>query len=70
MSTNSIKLLAGNSHPGLAELISQRLGVPLSKVGVYQYSNKETSVTIGKVFVMKTYISSKLVTGNMKSTIS
>lgn len=47
MSTNSIKLLAGNSHPGLAELISQRLGVPLSKVGVYQYSNKETSVTIG-----------------------
>lgn len=48
MSTNSIKLLAGNSHPGLAELISQRLGVPLSKVGVYQYSNKETSVTIGE----------------------
>ncbi|CAI4038572.1 hypothetical protein SMKI_05G1840 [Saccharomyces mikatae IFO 1815] len=48
MSTNSIKLLAGNSHPGLAELISQRLGVPLSKVGVYQYSSKETSVTIGE----------------------
>ncbi|CAI4060410.1 ribose phosphate diphosphokinase subunit PRS2 SKDI_05G1790 [Saccharomyces kudriavzevii IFO 1802] len=48
MSTNTIKLLAGNSHPGLAELISQRLGVPLSKVGVYQYSNKETSVTIGE----------------------
>ncbi|CAD6621430.1 XXYS1_4_G0004620.mRNA.1.CDS.1 [Saccharomyces cerevisiae] len=48
MSTNSIKLIAGNSHPGLAELISQRLGVPLSKVGIYQYSNKETSVTIGE----------------------
>ncbi|CCF60536.1 hypothetical protein KAFR_0K01820 [Kazachstania africana CBS 2517] len=48
MSTNSIKLLAGNSHPELAELISKRLGIPLSKVGVYQYSNKETSVTIGE----------------------
>ncbi|EJS43992.1 prs2p [Saccharomyces arboricola H-6] len=48
MPTNSIKLLAGNSHPGLAELISERLGLPLSKVGVYQYSNKETSVTIGE----------------------
>ena len=48
MSSNSIKLLAGNSHPELAEVISKRLGIPLSKVGVYQYSNKETSVTIGE----------------------
>ncbi|AET39705.1 ribose-phosphate diphosphokinase Ecym_4684 [Eremothecium cymbalariae DBVPG len=48
MSSNSIKLLAGNSHPELAEKISRRLGVPLSKVGVYHYSNKETSVTIGE----------------------
>lgn len=48
MSSSSIKLLAGNSHPELAELISKRLGIPLSKVGVYQYSNKETSVTIGE----------------------
>ena len=46
--SNSIKLLAGNSHRELAGLISKRLGVPLSKVGVYQYSNKETSVTIGE----------------------
>ncbi|SCU89193.1 LAMI_0D12706g1_1 [Lachancea mirantina] len=48
MSANSIKLLAGNSHPDLAEKISKVLGVSLSKVGVYQYSNKETSVTIGE----------------------
>jgi len=48
MSSNNIKLLAGNSHPELAEQISKRLGIPLSKVGVYQYSNKETSVTIGE----------------------
>ncbi len=27
---------------------SSRLGVPLSKIGVYQYSNQETSVTIGE----------------------
>lgn len=43
MAINSIKLLAGNSHPDLAEQISKKLGIPLSKVGVYQYSNKETS---------------------------
>ncbi|AJP83859.1 Prs4p [Saccharomyces cerevisiae YJM1433] len=48
MAINSIKLLAGNSHPDLAEQISKKLGIPLSKVGVYQYSNKETSVTIGE----------------------
>ncbi|CAM9024507.1 hypothetical protein WICANDRAFT_34977 [Wickerhamomyces anomalus NRRL Y-366-8] len=47
-SPNSIKLLAGNSHPELAEKISKKLGVPLSKIGVYQYSNQETSVTIGE----------------------
>ncbi|CCH46593.1 Ribose-phosphate pyrophosphokinase [Wickerhamomyces ciferrii] len=45
---NSIKLLAGNSHPELAEKISKKLGLPLSKIGVYQYSNQETSVTIGE----------------------
>lgn len=48
MSSNSIKILAGNSHPDLAQQLSLSLGVPLSKVGVYQYSNKETSVTIGE----------------------
>ena len=48
MAINSIKLLAGNSHFDLAEQISKKLGIPLSKVGVYQYSNKETSVTIGE----------------------
>lgn len=46
--SNSIKLLAGNSHPELAELISKRLNVPLSKIGAYQYSNKETAVTFGE----------------------
>lgn len=48
MSSNSIKLLSGNSHPELAEKIASVLGLSLSKIGVYQYSNKETSVTIGE----------------------
>ncbi|AOW06288.1 phosphoribosyltransferase-like protein [Yarrowia lipolytica] len=60
MSSNSIKLLAGNSHPALFKLVSERLGVPLSNIGVFQFSNLETSVTIGEsvrdedVFVLQT----------------
>lgn len=46
--SNSIHLLSGNSHYGLAEKISKRLGIPLSKVRAYQYLNKEASVTIGE----------------------
>ncbi|EDN03802.1 ribose-phosphate pyrophosphokinase 3 [Histoplasma mississippiense (nom. inval.)] len=41
MATNSIKLLTGNSHPELAQLVADR-------VMVLQYSNQETSVTIGE----------------------
>lgn len=48
VASNSIKLLAGNAHPELATLISKQLSIPLSRIGVYQYSNKETSVTIGE----------------------
>ncbi len=57
---NSIKLLTGNSHPALAEQIGARLGIELSKVLVLQYSNGETSVTIGEsvrdedVFIIQT----------------
>jgi phosphoribosylpyrophosphate synthetase len=48
MSTNSIKLLTGNSHPTLAKLVAKRLGIELTKILVVQYSNQETSVTIGE----------------------
>ncbi len=48
MSSNSIKLLAGNSHRELAAAVSQRLGIELSKVGVFQYSNQESAVSIGE----------------------
>ncbi|KAK9473926.1 phosphoribosyltransferase-like protein [Dipodascopsis tothii] len=60
MASNSIKLLAGNSHPELAKLVSMRLGLELSKIAVFQYSNQETSVTIGEsvrdedVFIIQT----------------
>jgi len=45
---NNIKLIAGNSHPELAKLVAQRLGIPLGKVIVTKFSNQETSVTIGE----------------------
>lgn len=48
MATNSIKLLTGNSHPHLASLVAARLGIELTKILVLQYSNQETSVTIGE----------------------
>ncbi|RPB00950.1 phosphoribosyl pyrophosphokinase [Choiromyces venosus 120613-1] len=48
MATNSIKLLTGNSHPNLARKVADRLGIDLTKVLVVQYSNQETSVTIGE----------------------
>jgi hypothetical protein len=48
MASNSIKLLTGNSHPVLAKLVADRLGIELAKILVVQYSNQETSVTIGE----------------------
>ncbi|CAO3659311.1 unnamed protein product [Rhizopus stolonifer] len=40
------KLLAGSSHPELAELVSKRLGTPLSDCTLKKFSNRETSVKI------------------------
>jgi ribose-phosphate pyrophosphokinase len=48
MASNSIKLLTGNSHPELAQAVAKRLGIELVKIMVLQYSNQETSVTIGE----------------------
>ncbi|CAK7902160.1 ribose-phosphate pyrophosphokinase 2 [[Candida] anglica] len=47
-SQNSVKLIAGNSHPELARLISAKLGVKLAKVGAFQYTNQETAVAVGE----------------------
>ncbi|MCJ1338644.1 hypothetical protein MMC09_003933 [Bachmanniomyces sp. S44760] len=60
MASNSIKLLTGNSHPQLAKQVADHLGIELTKIMVLQYSNQETSVTIGEsvrdedVFVLQT----------------
>ncbi|KAI9750316.1 MAG: hypothetical protein M1815_001883 [Lichina confinis] len=60
MATNSIKLLTGNSHPQLAKQVADRLGIELTRILVIQYSNQETSVTIGEsvrdedVFILQT----------------
>lgn len=45
---NSIKLIYGNSHPKLAQLIAQRLGMETAKVCAFQYTNKETAVAVGE----------------------
>ncbi|CAK7268297.1 ribose phosphate diphosphokinase subunit prs4 [Sporothrix epigloea] len=45
---NEIKLLSGNSHPMLARLVADRLGIEPAKTLSLNYSNRETSVTIGE----------------------
>lgn len=53
-------LLTGNSHPELAKLVSERLGIHLCDASVFNKSNKETTVDIrqsvrGKhVFILQT----------------
>lgn len=47
-SPNSIKLVTGNLHRGLADLIAARLAIPVAKIGAFQYLNKETAVAIGE----------------------
>jgi len=37
---NNIKLLAGNSHPELARLVADRLGIKLGKVEVKKFANQ------------------------------
>ncbi|KAI9275877.1 phosphoribosyltransferase-like protein [Phascolomyces articulosus] len=41
------KILAGSSHPELANLVSKRLATPLADTKLKKFSNKETSVEIG-----------------------
>lgn len=45
---SSIKLLTGNSHPELAVMVAQRLGIPLTPCTVKKFSDNETSVQIGE----------------------
>lgn len=45
---NEIKLLSGNSHPSLAKSVADRLGIDIAKTMSLNYSNQETSVTVGE----------------------
>lgn len=43
-----IRIIAGNSHPGLCKAIAERLGVPLSKVHCFRRPNREVAVIMGE----------------------
>ncbi|RCK59075.1 Ribose-phosphate pyrophosphokinase 4 [Candida viswanathii] len=45
---NSIKLIAGNSHPDLCEKIAAKLSIPIARIGAFQYTNQETAVAVGE----------------------
>ncbi|GAD95150.1 predicted protein [Paecilomyces variotii No. 5] len=45
---NEIKLLSGSSHPDLCAKIAARLGIDVARTISLNYSNQETSVTIGE----------------------
>ncbi|KAF9239122.1 phosphoribosyltransferase-like protein [Melanogaster broomeanus] len=45
---NSIRLLAGNSHPELAQSVAERLGVPLTPCTPQKFSNGEINVKIAE----------------------
>ncbi|CRG86522.1 ribose-phosphate pyrophosphokinase [Talaromyces islandicus] len=47
-SANEIKLISGRSHPELSEKVANRLGIKLATTVSLNYSNLETSVTIGE----------------------
>ena len=44
---NSIKLITGNSHPELGELVSRRLGVPLTECVCRKFADQSIDVRIG-----------------------
>jgi len=45
---NEIKLIAGSSHPELSALVASRLGIDIANTMSLNYSNRETSVSIGE----------------------
>ncbi|PHH60369.1 hypothetical protein CDD81_1807 [Ophiocordyceps australis] len=45
---NEIKLISGSSHPELSTLVANRLGISIANTMSLNYSNQETSVSIGE----------------------
>ncbi|KAA1477722.1 phosphoribosyl pyrophosphokinase [Dentipellis sp. KUC8613] len=46
--SNSVRILAGNSHPELAQLVAERLNIPLTPCTVKKFSNGEINVKIAE----------------------
>nr|KAJ3417993.1 hypothetical protein HK105_000509 [Polyrhizophydium stewartii] len=46
--TEQVKIFTGSSHPELASLVLERLGIPASPAILKRFSNAETSVEIGE----------------------
>ncbi len=59
---NSIKLLTGNSHPELAQLVADRLGIPLTPCVCKKFADHPSMCVSAAPSEMKTSTSSK--TGN------
>nr|CDP31470.1 Putative Ribose-phosphate pyrophosphokinase [Podospora anserina S mat+] len=45
---NEIKLISGRSHPELSDKIAKRLGIQVARTISLNYSNQETSFTVGE----------------------
>ncbi|GME77987.1 unnamed protein product [Ambrosiozyma monospora] len=45
---NQIKILSANSHPELAQKISDSLQVPISNINAIQFSNQESAILVGE----------------------
>ncbi|TKR59528.1 hypothetical protein L596_029186 [Steinernema carpocapsae] len=70
---NGMVMLTGNSHPQLANLLCDRLGISLARINVYKRSNSETAVDIAEsvrgkhVFILQS--SSKDVNNDLIETL-
>uniref|UniRef100_A0A1I8AQM9 Pribosyltran_N domain-containing protein n=1 Tax=Steinernema glaseri TaxID=37863 RepID=A0A1I8AQM9_9BILA len=71
---NGMVMLTGNSHPDLAKLVCDRLGIGLARINVYKRSNTETAVDISEsvrgkhVFILQS--SSKDVNNDLMETLT
>ncbi|CAJ2511753.1 Uu.00g073780.m01.CDS01 [Anthostomella pinea] len=69
---NEVKLLAGNGHPILANLVADRLGIKIAKTTSSDDSNAETSVIIGEsvrdedVFILQSSMAGDINRGFME----
>ncbi|MBQ4431732.1 MAG: ribose-phosphate pyrophosphokinase [Synergistaceae bacterium] len=59
---NGLKLIAGNSHPEFAKIVSERLHTPLADVRSFKFSDGETGIALNEsvrgadVFIIQTTI--------------